>query len=501
MLETVASKTLFSRATFSFNIAFFCMLLITFTLSNIGIASATQEVYPNKYAAFVMDSDTGLILYRKNSNKRLHPASLTKMMTLLMLFDAIEHGKLRMHSRIRISKHAASMVPSKLGLKPGETIKVEDAIYALVTKSANDIAVAVAEKLGGSERQFANMMTKKARTLGMSRTRFRNASGLHDPKQVSSARDMARLARTIIVDYKRYYHYFSTRKFTYQGKTYRSHNRLMDSYPGMDGMKTGYILASGFNLVSSATINNRRLIGVVFGGKTAKSRNARMEKLLNLGFNKIGEVNIAVSSAPIPARKPNAQGEVTFAQGSLTNGNALPQETTTSMEEKKITKAPTNWSRWAMLDAMADNSVFNRMIGQGDYDNSIRNRIETGLIAISSQMGEKIPSYVFDTDVNTTATVKSPPTIKESALYSPSSGDSWTIQVGAFSSRKRTNEALAQTISKLPLSFKNGKATIAPKQTRSGWIYRARISGYTKVAANEACRILSDCIVLSPVKP
>lgn len=497
MLEAAASRTLYSKAIFLFHFAFLCMTIFAFMLINAGQSHAAQEVYPNKYAALVMDSDTGLILYQKNANKRLHPASLTKMMTLLMLFDAIDDGKVRLHSKIRMSEHAASMVPSKLGIPPGDTIKVEDAIYALITKSANDVAVAVAEKLGGSEENFANMMTRKARQLGMSRTRFRNASGLHDPKQISTARDMGRLGRALVTDYRRHYHYFSRKTFTYKGKTYRGHNRLMDTYPGMDGLKTGYIMASGFNLVSSAKINNRRLIGVVFGGKTAKSRNARMEKLLDLGFRRVGEVNIAASSVPIPARKPGSTSNSILAQNILPTGDSLP----VANVEISTEKPTTNWSRWAMLDAMADNSVFNRMIGEGDYDSSIRSRIETGLIAISSQMGEKIPSYVFDSRESLSNTFPpTQPAIKTHAMYSPSSDNAWSIQVGAFSSRERTNKALAQTIQKLPLSLKNGKATIAPKQTKSGWIYRARIGGYTRIAADEACKILSDCIVLAPVK-
>ncbi len=470
----------------------FMLTLFVFTISSLVPAYAKDEVYPEKYSAFVMDSDTGLILYTKNANKRLHPASLTKMMTLLMLFDALEQGKLRMHSRIRISEHAASMVPSKLGLKPGETIKVKDAIHALVTKSANDIAVAVAEKIGGSEERFANMMTTKARKIGMSRTRFKNASGLHDPKQISTARDMAKLARTLIINYHSYYHYFAVKEFTYQGKTYRGHNRLMDTYAGMDGMKTGYIAASGFNLVASAKRNNRRIIGVVFGGKTGRSRNARMEKLLDHGFNKIGEISVA-SLVPTPGRKPHF-GIAPISDIKLAaNDNALPV-----LPNNDTPVKTTNWSRWAMLDAMAQDSVFNRMIGEGDYDASIRSRIETGLISISAQLGEKIPSYIFDSNDQTATLIPTPEPTKQAAYYAPSADGSWAIQVGAFSSRESTNKQLARSMKALPLAFKGGKATIAPLQTENGWIYRARIQGYTKVAAKEACRIISDCVVISP---
>ncbi|MBU0800737.1 MAG: D-alanyl-D-alanine carboxypeptidase, partial [Alphaproteobacteria bacterium] len=236
---------------------------------------AQAEANP-RYASFVMDADTGQVLHQSNADKSLHPASLVKMMTLSMAFDELAAGRLSLRDRITVSKHAASMVPSKLNIPAGGTISVEDAIYALVTKSANDIAVAMGEKIGGTESQFAAMMTRKAREIGMTRTTFKNASGLHNQQQVSSARDMAKLARYIIKNYPQYYTYFSTKEFSYKGNSYHNHNRLMSSYKGMDGMKTGFIGPSGFNLVASAVRNDRRLIGVVFGGRTAASRNAHM---------------------------------------------------------------------------------------------------------------------------------------------------------------------------------------------------------------------------------
>ena len=230
------------------------------------LMTPNQALANAKYASLVMDADTGLVLHKRNADKVLHPASLTKMMTLIMLFDALEEGRVHMKSRIRISHNAANAVPSKLDLPVGSSIRVKDAINALIIKSANDVAIAVAEHLAGSEKDFARLMTKRARSLGMTRTRFMNASGLHHKRQVSTARDMAKLARTIISEYAPYYRYFSANKFHYRGKTYRSHNKLMGKYAGMDGMKTGYIHKSGFNLVSSAVRNNRRIIGVVFGG-------------------------------------------------------------------------------------------------------------------------------------------------------------------------------------------------------------------------------------------
>ncbi|HRQ61086.1 MAG TPA: D-alanyl-D-alanine carboxypeptidase family protein, partial [Alphaproteobacteria bacterium] len=238
------------------------------------------------YASIVVDSDTGVILHQANPDKKLHPASLTKVMTLLMLFEAIERGETSLNDSIKISKKAAAAVPSKLGLAPGSTIRVKDAILALVTKSANDIALAVAEHVGETEDRFAIAMTGRARELGMNNTTFRNASGLHDPGQISSARDMAIMARYVINRYPDYYRYFSTKNFSYKGQNYHNHNHLMKSYKGMDGMKTGFINASGFNLIGSAVRGNTRLIGVVFGGKSANSRNAHMKELLDAGFKK-----------------------------------------------------------------------------------------------------------------------------------------------------------------------------------------------------------------------
>ncbi len=431
----------------------------------------------NKYAAFIMDADTGLVLHQENANKRLHPASLTKMMTLIMLFDALDSGKVSLNTRIKISKYAASMIPSKLGLGVGETIKVKHAIYALSIKSANDIAVAVAEKLGGSEKNFARMMTAKARSLGMRKTRFKNASGLHHPKQISTARDMAKLGRIMVTDYKRHYHYFSTKSFKYKGKTYKSHNKLMSTYAGMDGLKTGYINKSGFNLVSSAVRNDRRLIGVVFGGKTGKSRNARMAQLLDNGFAKIGTMriakNIAKHTVPVPSKKPNIYSFKTAAL------------------KQRIRES--NSSRWAMLNPSNDNSMFSRMIGQGDYDINVRNRIETGLIAISAHMGEGIPSYVLA--ANSSAALKT--NLKISPKRKIQKGD-WAIQVGAFTSRARSDNAIIKSVNKLPKDLRHGKSITAPFKTAQGWIFRARLQGYTKESANDACRILNDCVAIAP---
>ncbi len=244
----------------------------------------------------VMDADSGKILHAVNADTRNYPASLTKIMTLYMLFSALDGGRLGLHQRLKVSRRAARQPPSKLALRAGGTIGVEEAILALVTKSANDVAVVVAETLGGTERQFALMMTAKARKLGMSRTTFRNASGLPHRGQMSTARDMAKLGRALITNFARYYHYFSTPSFTYDGLKHRNHNKLLTTYEGTDGIKTGYISASGFNLVASVKRGNRRLIGVIFGGRSSAQRNRLMAKLLDKGFRRLDPTQVARSN-------------------------------------------------------------------------------------------------------------------------------------------------------------------------------------------------------------
>ena len=224
-----------------------------------------------KYASIVIDADTGAVLHEVNADTRNYPASLTKIMTLYMVFEALGDSRLKLDDKLQFSVRATRQPPSKLGLGPADTITVENAILALVTKSANDVAVVIAEALGVTEKRFARLMTNKALALGMSRTSFRNASGLPNKGQLSSARDMSILAQAMLRDFPELYGYFSTRRFTYRGATYRNHNKLLGKYDGMDGIKTGYIRASGYNLVASVEREGRRLIAVVFGGESGAS--------------------------------------------------------------------------------------------------------------------------------------------------------------------------------------------------------------------------------------
>jgi len=257
-------------------VKWFFILLIGFLLS-IQPAQA-------KYASFIINENTKRVYYTANADTRNYPASLTKIMTLYMIFDALKTKKISMNTKFKVSRKATRQPPSKLNLSAGSSISVKHAILALITKSANDVATVVAENLGKSERNFARLMTKKAKKLGMKRTTFKNASGLPNRGQLSTARDMATLGMAIRKNHSVFFKLFKTKSFIYKGTRYSNHNNLLGSYSGTDGIKTGYTHASGFNLVASVERNGQRIIGVVFGGKKARSRDKHMIKLLNRYF-------------------------------------------------------------------------------------------------------------------------------------------------------------------------------------------------------------------------
>ena len=255
----------------------------------------------------VVDENTGRTLYAANENALRHPASITKVMTLYLLFEQLEKGRITLDTPIEISAHAASQAPSKLGLSPGDSLSTEDAIKAIVTRSANDIAVAIAEKIGGDEPTFCEMMTRKARALGMTRTVYVNASGLPDDRQITTARDLTILGRAIEERFPRYFHYFSTHSFEFAGETIGNHDHLLGRVDGVDGIKTGYTNASGFNLLTSLHRDGRSIVAVVMGGRSAGARDALMEQLLYQHFAQASAgahtaPMIAEASAPEPIR-------------------------------------------------------------------------------------------------------------------------------------------------------------------------------------------------------
>jgi D-alanyl-D-alanine carboxypeptidase len=256
--------------------------------------------------AIVIDAETGRVLSEMNADAITYPASLTKMMTLYLTFEALNSGRLGLDQYLPVSSEAASKSPTKLHLVPGDSVQVHDLILGIVTKSANDAAAVLAEGLGGSEPAFADRMTAKARQLGMTSTVYRNASGLPDPEQRTTARDVAQLALALYNDFPREYRYFATREFFFRGRVILTHNHLLDWYEGADGIKTGYIGASGFNLAASAVRNGHRLIGVVMGGASASSRDREMAALLDQGFSDVGAgpTLVARREAPAPSAAP-----------------------------------------------------------------------------------------------------------------------------------------------------------------------------------------------------
>lgn len=417
--------------------------------------------YSPPYAHLILDADTGIVISQENADKALYPASLTKLMTLLLTFEALDARRITLSSPVPMTSHAASMPPSKIGLRPGQSLSVENAIKALVTKSANDVAVALGEKLGGSEGQFAQMMTLRARQIGMSQTKFINASGLHNSKQTSSARDMAKLALYILTHYPHYYSYFSLRNFYFNGHSYHSHNRLMESYRGMDGMKTGYIAPSGFNLVASAKRGNVRLVGVVFGGKTANSRNARMADLLDEGFAKIGQLRIMNAKAPQMKKGPEGVSP------------PLPSAKPTLLATPSTPPLPS---------APAATSL------------PMTTRVS------STPVPTPPPAPILKTSpAPQTNYAALPPTTLSPAPVSAPSPAGWSIQIGAFQDRVSTDQAIYKALQKLPTPLNRGNALIVPLRTADAtWMFRARIGGYTKEQAMLACRYLEDCLTISP---
>lgn len=285
--------------------------LLALTLAPIASAQ-------DRYSAIVIDARTNEILHADMADEARFPASLTKMMTLYMVFEAIERGQISLETAMTASRRAAGMPPSRLGLRRGNSLTVDQAIRALCVQSANDVAVVIAERLGGTESRFAARMTERARELGMTNTNFANASGLPDPAQRSTARDMAVLSQALWRDFPQYYHYFQTPSFSWRNRYGRSHNRLIGSVDGVDGIKTGYTRASGFNLASSAEREGRRVIAVVMGGETAAARDAQVAYLIEGAFEEYGRRGRSAPGAATYVTLPTNRLDGILGQGSVT---------------------------------------------------------------------------------------------------------------------------------------------------------------------------------------
>ncbi len=310
---------------------FWSLRIAAIALATLSVFS-TVEARAAAQAALVMNAVTGEVLYSSNPDVTTSPASLAKLMTLYLTFEALESGRLKLNQQLTISRRASIQPASKLYLQAGQTIAVEEAIRGLVTKSANDVAMVLSEAIGGTEEQFAAKMTAKAKQLGMNSTNFRNSSGLFHSEQYTTARDVAKLGMALMRDYPRQYPYFSTPSFTYKGTTHTNHNGLLGRYAGVDGLKTGYIDASGFNLAASVVRGNTRLVGVVMGGKTAAARDREMTGLFDMAFNRIATLDYTKqpkqpAAAPLAMTKPPAAAAPTPTRPAVAAAPTVPKPT------------------------------------------------------------------------------------------------------------------------------------------------------------------------------
>jgi D-alanyl-D-alanine carboxypeptidase len=425
-----------------------------------------RSEYGPAYEAIVLDAQTGQVLRELNPDVVTYPASLTKMMTLYLTFEALNQGRLRLDQFLRVSAEAASRAPSKLGLVPGDSVAVRDLILGIVTKSANDAAVVLAEGLGGSEWGFAQQMTAKARQLGMMQTVYYNASGLPDPNQRTTARDIARLALALYHQFPREYRYFSTQEFVYRGELMHNHNHLMEWYPGLDGIKTGYINASGFNLAASAVRSGHRLIGVIMGGRSARSRDQQMAGLLDVAFADLG--NGAAVSRPVMAVVPTAAP-----------ATAAPvQVATVAPMASRAPAAAAIPPAAAIRPAPAVAST----AAEGDAAGP---RSKSGFLG-------NVASHL-----SPVAKAEAAPVTREAAGM----GEDWEIQLGAFHDAAAAEQAARHVAGVAAVKGKPHQI-IAPAKGDREHLYRARLLHFTGKSAQAACAELHKkkiaCTVVRP---
>lgn len=445
------------------------ILSIAFSATSLSVASANK-----KYAGIVVDAKNGKTLYSYKADSLRYPASLTKMMTLYMLFERMEQGKVSKRTRIRVSRHAASMQPSKLGIRAGGSLSAEQAIYALVTKSANDVAAAVGEHIGGTESKFAVLMTRKARSIGMSRTTFKNASGLPNSKQVTTARDMATLGIAMREHYPSYFRYFKTRSFKYGKRVYGNHNRLLGKVRGVDGIKTGYTRASGFNLVSSVYDRKRSIVGVVMGGKSGSSRNQQMTKLIGryIGKATTGRDRIVVAKG----RPSNAFASVF----------------------KRPKNAPTPQKRPTMVTAYASAGSIS---GFGSNADTIA--LPTSLIPVPkvSPIAQRDPVVTASIQSRVATSHKTYNSDKPLNAQADKPASGWQIQIGAVPSKDAAINMLEGARKYSPRTLASVSNYTMSVDKNGTQLYRARFAGFSsKKSAWAACKNLKKkygCLALA----
>jgi D-alanyl-D-alanine carboxypeptidase len=464
--------------------------------------AAAASVYSPPYSDIVVDVNSGAVLHSTNPDSPRHPASLTKIMTLYLLFERLDSGKLRLDTPLQVSAHAAAQEPSKLGLKPGQTIEVEDAIKAIVTRSANDVAVVIAEALGGDEDSFAQLMTRKARALDMKHTVYINASGLPDDDQITTARDQALLGRAIQDRFPRYYTYFATSRFHYRGNVIGNHNRLLGRVAGVDGIKTGYTRASGFNLVTSIRRDNRQLVAVVLGGRSASLRDAKMRSLLdqNIVLAALKRTTSKIAEAAEPsARTPMqrvAAAIITPARADPAPTSAIPLPrvapgSTDPLQPilvKTVSVKPAAIKTASLGPAPATSALTAISLAQPKAAaEPVRAEANVAPAAPRPAMSATVPVKVASAVV----TAPSAPVADPVAIAPHNNAhNGWVIQIGAFDRETEAKQRLAaaQTRAKTLLSTADAFTERVMKGDKA--LYRARFAGLDKEQAEAACQYL-----------
>ncbi len=499
-------------------LSFSVFIMLTLSLAFPPQLHAKAPAGNPRYAALIMDEQTGAILHQENAYAKRYPASLTKMMTLYMLFEALNKGKLSMRTEMVASKYAAGMPQTNLSLRPGSKITVEQAIKALVIRSANDVAVVVAEKVGGSVPNFAAMATAKARQLGMKNTVFRNPHGLPDPAQYTTAYDMALLGKALKRDYPQYYAYFNTRSFSYNGVTYTTHNNVLNRYSGTDGIKTGFIRASGFNLVTSVNKHGRKLVGVVMGGFTARSRDDQMISLLNRTYAQLNDktfrerafasattpsVAVAGVAAPLPMTKPviSKPADIELAAAKPAPPRFMPQVVPVAKPVAKPTSnvAPAFIARDEKKPAPSASIALNDVSPAApapavsvnytpvSYQPPVatapaRNTLEYQLAAMQ---GGRAESDTLSARLPSSAS---------------GAGKDWGIQVGAFNNEQQAKEAVKKAFTLAHDNLRDAYITISEQKTSNQTVHRARLGNLSRDEAAAACAKLkaqqSSCFAL-----
>lgn len=419
------------------------------------------------YEAIVLDAETGQVLRELNPDATTYPASLTKMMTLYLTFEALNSGKVRLDQYFPVSAAAAAHAPSKLGLEPGDSVTVRDLILGIVTKSANDAAAVLAEGLGGTEANFAAMMTQKAHQLGMVHTFYHNASGLPDPGQLTTARDIARLALALLHDFPREYRYFSVRQFEFEGRTVDSHDHLLEWYDGADGIKTGYTVASGFNLATSAVRNGHRLVGVIMGGSTPRVRDEEMARLLDLGFADLA------NQAPVVAQnRPPAAPVV-----------AAPPQAPVAPAQVAAAQPPKPAPSFA---ALAGASLAAPAAAAPPVPPNPRPEPQPSTIgAVAAAALQHL----------------APVSHAQAATVQPAPPETWGIQIGSYRGEAAAERA-ERKITRLAIAKGKESVILAPAAGERDRVYRLRLLHFSPLGARNACEALRHegigCSVVPP---